>query len=162
MNQETGCNFLGGSFSHPTQIVRKAMESIEELKNANARPQVENEDISSHKNWMLPAVGHIKINWDAAVNKAKGKMGIGVIVRDNEGEVLETLQTPRLYIIHPATTALGAAVFARELGYQQVELEGDTIFMLNSSHLWSVNYVKREANVLAHRHDKEGFSLMKK
>jgi hypothetical protein len=175
---------LGGSFSHPTQIVRKAMESIEELKNANARPQVKNEDISSHKNWIVPAVGHMKINWDATVNKAEGKMGIGVIVRDHVGEVLETLQAPGLYIIDLATTALRAAIFARELGYQQVELEGDTIqivqtlkdegknwcrygllienarFMLNSLHLWSVNHVKREENVLAHRQAKEALSLM--
>jgi hypothetical protein len=32
MNQETHCDFWGGSFGHPTQIVGKAMESIEELK----------------------------------------------------------------------------------------------------------------------------------
>jgi hypothetical protein len=126
----------------------------------------------------------MKINWDVVVNKAKGKMGIGVIVRDHEGEVLETLQAHRLYIIDPATTALRALVFVKELGYQQVELEGDTIqivqtqknegtnwcrycllienarFMLNSLHLWSVNHVKREANVLAHRQAKEALSLM--
>jgi hypothetical protein len=38
------------------------MESIKELKNANAGPRVENEDISSHKNWTVPTVGHMKIN----------------------------------------------------------------------------------------------------
>jgi hypothetical protein len=35
------------------------------------------------------------------VDKAEGKMGIGVIMKDHEGEVLETLQAPRLYIIDP-------------------------------------------------------------
>jgi hypothetical protein len=52
------------------------------------------------------------------VDKAEGKMGIGVIVRDHEGAVLATLQAPRLYIIDPTMVALRAVVFARELGHQ--------------------------------------------
>jgi hypothetical protein len=59
----------------------------------------------------------MKINWDAAVDKAEGKMGIGVIVRDHEAEVLAALQASRLYVIDPATTALRVAIFARELGH---------------------------------------------
>jgi hypothetical protein len=49
------------------------------------------------------------------VNKAEGKMGIGMIVRDHDGKVLATLQAPRLYIIDPATaeatTTLRVVVF---------------------------------------------------
>jgi len=56
----------------------------------------------------------MKINWDAAVDKAEGKMGIGVIVRDHEAEVLAALQASRLYVIDPATTALRVAM---ELGH---------------------------------------------
>jgi hypothetical protein len=36
-------------------------------------------------------VGHVKVNCNAAVDKARGKMGIGVIVRDHEIKVLVTL-----------------------------------------------------------------------
>ena len=36
-----------------------------------------------------------------AINKSKRKMGIGVIVRDNMGEVLATLSSPKDNIIEP-------------------------------------------------------------
>jgi len=38
-----------------------------------------------------------------------------------------TLLATQQYIIDPATAALIATFFARELGHQQVELEGDAI-----------------------------------
>ena len=31
----------------------------------------------------------LKFNWDAAVDKKEGKMGIGVIVRDHNGAILQ-------------------------------------------------------------------------
>jgi hypothetical protein len=63
------------------------------------------------------------------VNKENRKMGIGVIVRDNMGEVFTTLSVPKDYIIAldiaKASAALWVANFCRELGLYRVILEGD-------------------------------------
>jgi hypothetical protein len=39
------------------------------------------------------------VNWDAAVDRHKMKMGIGVIIRDSMDEVLTPLSEPKNYII---------------------------------------------------------------
>lgn len=44
------------------------------------------------------AVGHLKINRNAAADKTERKMSIGVIVRNYEEEVFATLQALKLYI----------------------------------------------------------------
>jgi len=126
MALEIHCNFWG-IFNHPNLIVREMLESIEEFKTANARPQVESGGSSSIQKWKAPTVGYVKVNCDATVYEAGGKMGIGVIVRDHKGEVLATLLAPQQHIIDPTSAALRATFFALELGYQQVELEGDAI-----------------------------------
>jgi hypothetical protein len=123
-------------YNHPNLIVRKALEFIEEFKTANTKPHAESEGSSSIQKWIAPIVGHVKINWDATVNKAGGKMGIRVIVRDHEGEVFATFLAIRQHIINPATTeattALRTTFFARELEHQQVELEGDAIQIVHA------------------------------
>lgn len=70
---------LEGFFNHLNHVVKKAMESIEEFKIFNASPQGVNERTPSQK-WTMPIVGHVKINLNATMDKAKRKMGIGVIV----------------------------------------------------------------------------------
>lgn len=46
----------------------------------------------------MPNMGFVKVNWNAVVNKNKGKMVIGVIM---VGEVLVALIAPRQHIIYP-------------------------------------------------------------
>lgn len=41
----------------------------------------------------------IKINWNASIEKTRKKMGVGVIARGNEGKVLATMYSSKLYII---------------------------------------------------------------
>lgn len=89
-------------------------------------------------------------------------MGIGVIVRDYEGELYYILATillaPTLHIVDPvtveATTALrGQAQFLLviELRQQKVKLEGDAIQIVHAmkkkkkpyatcEHIWSIQY----------------------
>lgn len=41
--------------------------------------------------WEKPKEGFVKINWDVAVNVQLDKIGVGVVIRDHEGEVLACL-----------------------------------------------------------------------
>lgn len=57
-------------------------------------------------------------------------IGIGVIVRDSEGEVLATLSALKAHIIAPdiaeAMVTLQVTCFCIEFGFYKVVLEGDT------------------------------------
>lgn len=65
------------------------------------------------------------------MDKDRGKMGIGVVVRVHEAEVLATLLAPRLHtndlVMVEATVALRGAIFSWELGHHKVDLEGDAL-----------------------------------
>jgi ribonuclease HI len=114
-------------------------------------------------------------------------MGIGVILRDCNGEVLATLSAPKEYITAPdiaeATATLRAVYFCQELGFHQVILEGDALLVvqalntggtnwcryghlldeakgiLNSFQSWSVQHVRRTNNEAAHCLAKKALSL---
>jgi hypothetical protein len=59
--------------------------------------------------------GSVKVNWDAAVNRHKMKMGIGVIIRDSMDKVLATLFEPKDYIIALDVTEATGALKAAKL-----------------------------------------------
>lgn len=88
---------------------------------------------------MPSTIDFVKVNWDGAMGKDNGRITIGVIVRNHEGEVLTTLITPRPHIIDPAIIRAMVAlrvVFAKELGWHNVKVEG-MIFR------WSKRYIRK-------------------
>lgn len=58
-------------------------------------------------------------------------MGIGVIIRNPMREMLASLHSPKCNSLDPTMVesfvALRAVVFAKEMGWQKVELEGDAL-----------------------------------
>lgn len=44
----------------------------------------------------------VKTNWDAAMDLNNKKMGIGIIIRDEKGEVLATTCDQKIYVHQPA------------------------------------------------------------
>lgn len=79
--------------------------------------------------WIPPVNGKVKMNWDATVNVSKKKMGIGIVIRDDMGEVLACLSSSRGFISQPIIAecwALSRAMeFCSKLGFYQLEIEGD-------------------------------------
>jgi ribonuclease HI len=132
-------------------------------------------------------VGFVKINWDAAVDSVNRRMGIGVVIRDSNGEVVATVSSPRNHITAPdiaeAVAALRAVTFCREVGFSKVVLEGDALQVvhalksstrnwssyghlieearshLKGMHKWRVNHVRRHLNGAAHRLAKEALTI---
>jgi hypothetical protein len=111
----------GKSTSPHNKVVSNAFISLMAFKNANSQKIwgiiAEKRELC----WKALLNGFVKINWDAAVNKTKKKMGIGVIIRDCKGDVRATLAEPKDYIIAPdvaeAMAALRSEKFSCELGY---------------------------------------------
>ncbi|XP_075665304.1 uncharacterized protein LOC142634963 [Castanea sativa] len=80
--------------------------------------------------WSPPPVGRIKVNFDGALFKDIGKAGIGVIIRDSNGQALASMSEQASLPFSPdiaeAMAAARAVSFAQELGYTSFILEGDS------------------------------------
>jgi hypothetical protein len=80
-------------------------------------------------------LGIIKLNWDSALNRGKHLMGVGVIARDSEGQVVASMCSVQHHISDPAIAeAYGARQalefaleFGRFLDLQLVFLEGNAL-----------------------------------
>jgi hypothetical protein len=93
------------------------------------RKKVAQDDVIT--SWQKPPAGKVKINSDATVELQKNMMGIGVIARDHEGNVLAMLCTKKEHISDPtmaeAVVAWRAVNLARRLDLQSIMLEGDAL-----------------------------------
>uniref|UniRef100_A0A2N9GPD6 Uncharacterized protein n=1 Tax=Fagus sylvatica TaxID=28930 RepID=A0A2N9GPD6_FAGSY len=79
--------------------------------------------------WRLPVNHYYKMNFDGAIFKDSNSGGIGVVIRDNTGQVIATL-SQKVFGTHTvemieALAARRAIIFAREVGIDNVEVEGD-------------------------------------
>ena len=128
--------------------------------------------------WKCLPRGVYKINWDVGLEEKHNRTGVGVIVRDFSGKVIAarslTIQTKQEPVIGEAMGAIYAAEFGRDIGVQNVTLEGDSLLVVKAlkaatenlssyGHLiddtrWllqrfqtvGVKHVKRNANKAAH------------
>lgn len=136
---------------------------------------------------MLPSTGVAKVNWDTIVNMHNQKMGIGILVQDNQGEVLACLNASQNFNSQPIL-AEGLALwrvieFSKEMGIPCVQLEGDAQILINAiistqtceawyggivedakaimqqhAH-WTIGFVHRGGNQASHHLAKLGLSL---
>ncbi|XP_040992644.1 uncharacterized protein LOC121239461 [Juglans microcarpa x Juglans regia] len=120
----------------------------------------------------------MKANWDAALDQKEGKMGVGIVIRDEHGEVLAAMCGQRHHV-HQATTAEILALWrameiCNDLNLRRVVFEGDAQVVIkginedNEDFLdygmvivdakkliklikdWKVQYTHRSTNEVAH------------
>jgi hypothetical protein len=89
--------------------------------------------------WVKPSPGWVKINWDAALDRAKGYICLGAIICDSAGNVLATHGiTKEGFVDSTIAEALGA-VFAlqlgREMGLRRIQVEGDAKLIVEAINL---------------------------
>jgi ribonuclease HI len=84
--------------------------------------------------WQPPPAGMFKINCDVGFNPKLQCMGVGVIVRDEHGRVhaaqSKTLTSYQEPVVGEALAALQAVELSRDLGLQDILLEGDSLQVL--------------------------------
>lgn len=154
---------------------------MEDFKNAHSmlEPLV-NTVVEAHTRvkWCAPPAGCLKANWDVAIDREAGRVGMGVVVRDCEGRVKAAKSLTKLGNIDPtmgeAMAAFQAVSLCQALGVPTLILEGDALRVVNAlnskdidyskmGHIvedtrqllqsipqWSCCYVKRDANYVAH------------
>ncbi|XP_038701865.1 uncharacterized protein LOC119998594 [Tripterygium wilfordii] len=124
--------------------------------------------------------GVVKINFDEAVCSDLNRSGFDYIIRDDQGFPLAACSNVRLVALSPlmaeALSALLALQFAKDLGFQAIQLEGDALTIIDALHpqspfdnlsnwgvivldiisllglffQWKVSHVKRDLNEAAH------------
>jgi ribonuclease HI len=169
-------------FGHPASIIQEVRRAMEEYKLFNKREDHvhQREDITTLTGWKVPPAGWWKANWDVAIGKNSGRVGVGVVVRDSEGQIIVARSLTRLGRLDPTTGEALAAHYAvclcQEMGAVSLILEGDAkqvVEAINSKtsngsrygHFvndtcrilqekvsqWKCVFVPREANQAAHR-----------
>ncbi|XWS33068.1 hypothetical protein CRYUN_Cryun22dG0046700 [Craigia yunnanensis] len=88
----------------------------------------------THLQWRPPEPGVLKINFDGSVNKETRKGGLGVIIMDEKGEVMgahasNMLCFPDSFTVE-AYAVVRAVYFALEMGFRQVEMEGEALAII--------------------------------
>ena len=77
----------GGFFLHLNQIVQQAGQVVEKfqiiLAERNVHQIPTRELTSSH--WTALPPGCFKANWDAGFDRKKGRVGLGLVIRDQHG-----------------------------------------------------------------------------
>ena len=80
--------------------------------------------------WKPPGSEFYKVNYDGAMFAELGVAGIGVVVRNEKGEVMaslaEKIPSPESVEMLEALAARRAAIFSVELGLHQVVIEADS------------------------------------
>ncbi|XP_038701862.1 uncharacterized protein LOC119998592 [Tripterygium wilfordii] len=138
------------------------------------------QDVPSLLSWCPPRAGVVKINFDEAVCSDLNRSGFDCIIRDDQGFPLAACSNVRLVALSPlmaeALSALLALQFAKDLGFQAIQLEGDALTIIDALHpqspfdnlsnwgvivldiisllglffQWKVSHVKRDLNEAAH------------
>ncbi|KAF5442049.1 hypothetical protein F2P56_036930, partial [Juglans regia] len=123
-----------GTFAHPNAVVREARGTLDLLIEEESRLG-RGQTNTQVEDWQAPPSNWIKLNWDSAVDKANGVIGVGVAVRDSLGYTIATKKTNKLLFPNPllakAFGALKAVQFGVELGLSQVVVEGDSLQVIN-------------------------------
>jgi hypothetical protein len=110
-------------FTHPRVVFNEAVSSLEEYRRFNSRDNERSNinGVPASKRppsvWRPPPLGVIKVNWDASINAKKKYVGIGIVARDNNGEVLGARAITKLVVATPkvaeAMVALAAVLFCK-------------------------------------------------
>jgi hypothetical protein len=127
-----------GVFQGPKSIVRVAREQVEAFNEATRRHCTHrpSNTVQEEVVWKKPPLGTLKFNWDAAVDKEGGRIGMGVIARDSVGEVVVMNSVPMDFVQDPSLVEALAARQAVELslamGLENCIFEGDALEVIKA------------------------------
>jgi ribonuclease HI len=153
----------GECFTHPSQLLRDAQNSLEDFWFANRKAHIEDPLAMtvSGIHWKPPQRNVVKINWDAGLNLREGRVGLGFIVRDSQGTCLAarsmSIDIQADAPVAEAMAAANAVLFCKELGFSNVLFEGDALQVIkaievedpclrNYGHI--IDCIRREINSL--------------
>jgi hypothetical protein len=176
-------------FFHPRIIYSKAVAHLEEYQRCNKKEgdlssvEIMQTALRPQTGWCPLPYGLVKVNWDASINVTKECIGIGVVARDFNGNVLGAKSVTKMVVAVPKLaeimTAYETVVFCKEVRFYEIILEGDakqvvddvnsrtpkhdvsgrflegTIMEMPGLRGVSISHVSRDANNVTHQLAKE-------
>jgi len=124
-----------GEFTPPGSLVLEAQRVVREFTAAlSSTDELQVAPPGQPLSWIPPPLGTIKINWAAFLNPAEKRTGIGVLIRNDKGELLAAQANflPSLLKLNMATArgAWHAVKLESNIGASHVHLEGDNMEVL--------------------------------
>jgi hypothetical protein len=169
-----------GTFEHPNFPVKQAQQEVELLKTLldEERKKHGQSDNPSSSTWKAPPQGWYKANWDAGIDRKKGRVGLGVIIRDHTRIIWAAKSQTRHGFLDPtiaeAWAVLMVVQLCNKMGITRIQFEGDAknvinvvkadgsddcgwgqitediLFSLQSIPQWEMGYSRRDTNKVAH------------
>lgn len=119
-------------FWGPVRVVQTAVTVLEGFYSANEKRANMNKGEGGERGrcyWRCPTDVAFKVNFDGAVDKGLSKVGMGVVIRDRQGEVVAAMSISRRDVQNPflaeGMALWRAMVFCIETGIVDVIFEGD-------------------------------------
>ena len=161
----------------PTKVIAGEAEAlVAEFRNLN--PTVSQDSNSRRPSWSPPLPGWYKVNVDGAVFKEISNCGVGVVIRNDKGQLMgamsKNLELPLGALEAKAKAVEEGVMLAKDLGLDHIIIEGDaqTVMSALASHTsppisiqniivgarhWSLNFstwkaihARRNCNQAAH------------
>ena len=114
------------------QVVAQSTEMLAQfIANTEASGMQVRSNGTSCNRWQALQASFVKVNFDGVVFGELNKSGVGVVIRDNNGAVLASCSEKMSQAYKAEETEALAArktlMFAHELGFQRIILEGDAL-----------------------------------
>lgn len=132
----------GGFSQEPKALVDSVIHLSEEWCSSNKKvivPKLRRSII-----WRPPIAGTFKVNFDGAFSNSFSLAGVGIIVRNEEGSVMAALSYRDQCVTEPihieALAALRAVIFATDMGFRDICLEGDSQDIIKAINSNSIDF----------------------
>lgn len=124
----------GGVRKNPEALVQWVTHYLMEYTAATEMVSPVTEDVSVQ--WNPPPPAMLKINVDGAISKRQNRVGVGSVIRDEAGRLVaamsRSISTPLGPLEVEAKAFEAGLQLARDLGYQDVILEGDSLILVRA------------------------------
>jgi hypothetical protein len=118
-------------FSSPMMVFKEASKFFEDFRMFNLREPLLRvlavEGSNGGKLWKFPEAGFMKVNWDASLNLKAGVVGLGYVIRNEDGFVVDGYMVQVDPLLAEAMTAFFALDFFFEMGLTNILSEGDSL-----------------------------------
>jgi hypothetical protein len=104
----------GETFTSPETLLTKAKNYVQEFQEAQQKPTSTGRHTAIGQ-WTLINPGHFKVHWDAAVGKQEGRIGLGAVIRDYQGELVAAKSLTYAGLLEPTAAEAVAATMAIRL-----------------------------------------------
>ena len=122
---------------HPlNQVGLQAAKFLQDYLDAQDSQAPSNSTALPSQSWTPPNPNSFKANFDGAVFNSSNSAGIGVIIRDSNGEVIaamfERIRLPTTVLEVEMLACRRAVTFAIEVGIQDIPFEGDSLTVIRA------------------------------